>query len=59
MSKKFCLHVCLCITHVNHGVCGGQKRLLNPLELELCAIVNSHVGTGHQAWFLLKSSQHS
>jgi hypothetical protein len=26
-----CPHICLCMLHV----CGGQKRVLNPLELEL------------------------
>lgn len=28
------------------GTCGVQKRTLDPLELELEAVVNSHVGAG-------------
>lgn len=33
--------VCLCSDHV------GQKRVLDPLELELQTAVKHHVGTGN------------
>lgn len=37
-----CVHVC----HV-HVVPLGEKKVLDPMELELQAIVSSHTGTGN------------
>lgn len=51
-----CLHVYLCIVCVYHCIYEGQKRLLDPLELELCTVVSSHVGARSQTWFISKSS---
>lgn len=39
----FCLHVCLCTTHLS-SACGGQK-VLAFLELELQMVVGYHVGS--------------
>ena len=39
--------VCLCTTCVP-GDCGGQKKVLGFLELELKMAVNCHVGAGNQ-----------
>lgn len=39
-------------------VLGGQKRALDPLELERCLVVG-HVGAGDQTPVLWKSSQRS
>ena len=39
-------HVCLCATHMA-GSLGGQKRALDPLELELQMVVSSQVGAGN------------
>lgn len=33
----FCLNVCKCITFMS-GACGGQKRVLDPQNLELQAV---------------------
>lgn len=33
----FCLNVCKCITFMP-GACGGQKRVLDPQNLELQAV---------------------
>ena len=37
-------------------VCGGQKRALDPLELELKMAMSYHVGAGNQTWVLCKGS---
>ena len=49
----FCLHVCLCTTYMP-GAYGVQKRVLDPLELELQTVVSHHVDAGK---FLLWKSQ--
>lgn len=36
------LHVCMCVL----GACEGQKRVQDPLELELGMIVSHHVDVG-------------
>lgn len=39
-----------CLYVVHHGMPGahrGQKRVLDPLELELQTVVKHHVGTGN------------
>lgn len=43
------LQACLCIMCML-GICRGQKRWLNPLNLELDVVVSYHVGTGNQTW---------
>lgn len=42
-----CLHVSVCASCVP-GACGGQKKLLNPLELELQMFVGHCVGPRYQ-----------
>lgn len=39
-----------CASYV-HGACGGQKRVSNPLELELQMVRSYHVDAGIQTWF--------
>ena len=41
----FCL--CVCIHSCVPGACRGQKRALDPLELELGVAVRHYVGTGN------------
>jgi hypothetical protein len=36
---------------------GGQKKPLDPLELELGVVVNGHVGAGNQTWVGSKSNK--
>lgn len=48
-----CLHVCVCTTCI-FGAHGGQKRVLDPLELQL--FVRHHVGVRHRTWVLCRSS---
>lgn len=43
--RVFGLHVCLYTAHVS-GAHGGQKRIVNPLELELQMVVSCHMGAG-------------
>jgi hypothetical protein len=39
-----CVCVCVCVNmHMSAGACRGQKRVLDPLELEL----QSNVGAGN------------
>lgn len=47
----------VCVLHA-FGSCGGQKRVLEPLKLELQRVMTCYVGTGHQAWVLCKSSKY-
>lgn len=47
--------VCACV----HSAHGGQKRVLDLLELELQDTVGLHVGTGHPTQILCKSSVYS
>lgn len=35
---------------------GGQKRILNPLDIESQMVVSSHVDAGALTWVLWKSS---
>lgn len=39
----FFLHVCMCTVCVS-GACGVQKRVLDPLGLELQMVVSNHAG---------------
>lgn len=43
----FCLHVCICTTCVS-GASRGQKRVSDPVELELQMLLSYHVGSGKQ-----------
>ena len=45
----FCLHVCICTTFLL-GAHGGQKRVLDSLEIELWVVINHCVGAGNQTW---------
>lgn len=42
----FCLHVCLC-TRIILGTTGGQKKVLDLLELEIQRVGSCHVGAGN------------
>lgn len=46
--------MCVCV----HSVHGGQKRVLDLLELELQDIIVLHMDTGHLTWILCKSSMY-
>lgn len=46
--------VCLSTMRV-FGAHSDQKRVSNPLELELQNLVSQHVGARDQAWILCKS----
>jgi hypothetical protein len=43
----FCPQACLCFVCIS-GACGGEERVLDPLELELPVVVSCHTGTGIQ-----------
>ena len=45
------------VYHVCTDAQGGQKRALDPLELELWVIVSHHVSARNPDWVLCKSSQ--
>lgn len=34
----------------DHGILGGQKRVSDPLDLELQTVVRRHVGDEHHTW---------
>ena len=38
--------------HMNAGVCRVQKKLSDPLELDLAVVIMPSVGTGNQSWVL-------
>lgn len=46
--------LCMCVT-CRPGVQGGQKKVLNPLELELYMVVSRRVGAGDEPWLLMCS----
>jgi hypothetical protein len=50
------LALCLCAKCVT-GACGGQKRTLDLLDLELLMTVSCHVGARNRTQVLCKSSQ--
>ena len=54
----FCLHVRMYIIY-RPGANGGQKRVLDLLEMESQAIVSSHVGDRNLSQVLCKNSQRS
>jgi hypothetical protein len=49
--------MCVCVPHVCPVSRGGQKRALDPQELELQMVVSHHVGVGEQTWVLCKSNK--
>lgn len=44
MCVRAYVRVCVCVDHVSKGACGGQKRALDLLELELQSCELSCVG---------------
>lgn len=60
---KICLFLCVWVFYLHGCVCttcfpsahSGQKRVLDPLELELRMAVSHHVGSGNWTWVLCKS----
>lgn len=52
----FCPRVCLC-TACMPGANGGQKEVLDPLELDIQMVVNQHVGAGNWTQLPWKSNQ--
>lgn len=49
-----CVCVCATFTHDAHR---GQKRALDPLDLDLQMVVSHHVHAANLLWVLWKSSQ--
>lgn len=54
----FCLKVYM-HTRCMPGACRGQRRVLDPLELQLQTAVRPHVSVGNWAWAFCKSSKSS
>ena len=52
----FYLHVYLCTVFMPH-VCRGQKRVLDPQELELQIAMSLHIIAENQTWVLCKTSK--
>ena len=50
-----CVSVSICIP----SACGGQKKALDPLELELQMVVSCHADSGDEMWILFKNSKYS
>lgn len=50
------LHVCMCTTYMP-GACGGQKRVLDPLKIELQMFVSSCVSSGKQTSGFCKNNK--
>jgi hypothetical protein len=48
--------MCVCATFT-HDAHRGQKRALDPLDLDLQMVVSQHVGAAHTPWVLWKGSQ--
>jgi hypothetical protein len=53
-----CMYVCI-YTRCMHGTCGGQKRKLDPLKLELLIVVSHHVSSEAWTQILCKTSKYS
>lgn len=49
----FCLHVDMCTMCVP-GACGGQRKVLDPPELELQVVVSHDIGAGDSTQILHK-----
>ena len=45
--------ICVCVPHT-HSVQECQKKMSDPLELELQTVVSCHVGAGNQTLVLLQ-----
>lgn len=52
-----CLCVCTYAYHAHSGAHRGQKRTLDPIELELNITVTCHISAENKIWFLCKSSK--
>ena len=50
------MHICICTVCVT---CEGQKRVLDPLELELQMVMNQHVGARNQTQVLIRTNKSS
>lgn len=51
---------CLCVCGGGSGMPdskGGQKRILDPVELESRMVVSHRVGPGNQTWVFLKNKR--
>lgn len=48
------LFLCVCMYHVCAGACGVQKRVSDPLGLEVQKVVSCHVGVGTPTLVLLE-----
>lgn len=46
----------VCITCVPDD-CGGQKKVLNSIELDLSTVISHHVGAWNSAWVFCKTRQ--
>lgn len=40
-----CLHVCMYVHYTSAGTFGGQKKVLEPLDLVLQVVMNHHEGS--------------
>ena len=49
--------VCVHVYYIHAGARGGQKRVLDPLEVELQMFVSYHIGSGKQALVLCKNNK--
>lgn len=49
------LHVYMCTTYVSSTL-RGQKRVLDPLKMELHIAVSHHLGSGNQTFVFCKSN---
>lgn len=58
MCMHVCLHLCMC-TMCMLGTCRGQKRPLDPLDLELWMLLSHHVETGNRTWSSAETAESS
>lgn len=53
----FCACVAVYYVYVLLSVLGGQKKVLDPLEVELRMTMSYHMGAGAKLWFLCKNKR--
>lgn len=51
----FCACVAVYYVYVLPSVLEGQKKVLDPLEVELRMTMSYHMGAGAKLWFLCKN----
>ena len=56
MCEYVCIYACMCITSV-HGVHRGQKKVSDPMGLELQMVVSHHMVTGNGTWVSLQDPE--